>query len=167
LLSYRCTALSVIDKQNVVPRGAWEVTLSLKEVRRDQALNKSQFHERLREFCGGNSSDDATVCPNYAYGRRPWIYILDEHRVFVLNADTKRKAVREYLELVAQHSDDLRWELRPSQRGNMTAVAYGPHGLPVQSFYLYAAGVASPRGALRDRDLRAERPGAPAAADRR
>jgi hypothetical protein len=121
--------------------------LSLKEVRRDQALNKSQFHERLRDFCLRNS-DDATVCPNYAYGRRPWIYILDEHRVFVLNADTKRKAVGEYLKLVAQYSDDLRWELRPSQRGNMTAVAYGPHGLPVQSFYLYAAGVAgAPRRA--------------------
>ena len=116
--------------------------MPLKEVRRNQALNKSEFHERLRDFWLHNS-DDATVCPNAAYGRRPWIYILNEHRVFVLNADTKRKAVGEYLELVTQHSDDLRWELRPSQQGKMTAVAYGPHGLPVQSFYLYAADVAS------------------------
>ena len=116
--------------------------MSLKEVRRDQALNKSEFHKLLRDFCSHNS-DDATVCPNPAYGRRPWIHILDEHRVFVLNADTKRKAVGEYLELVTQLSDDLRWELRPSERGNMTAVAYGPHALPVQSFYLYAVDLAS------------------------
>jgi len=116
--------------------------LSLREVRRDQALNKSEFHKRLRDFCDHNS-DDATVCPNVDYGRRPWIYILDEHRVFVLNADTKRKAVGEYLDLVAQHPDDLRWELRPSQRGHMTAVAYGPDELPVQSFYLYATGKVS------------------------
>jgi hypothetical protein len=116
--------------------------LSLKEVRRAQALNKSTFHEQLRDFWRHNS-DDATVCPNYAYGRRPWVYILDEHRVFVLNADTKRKAVGEYLDLVTQHNDDLSWELRPSQRGKMTAVAYGPDGLFVQSFYLYAAGGAS------------------------
>jgi hypothetical protein len=111
--------------------------LPLKEVRRAQALNKSEFHKQLWNFWN-QDSDDATVCPNYAYGRRPWIHILDDHRVFVLNADTKRKAVGEYLDLVDQHSDDLRWELRPSQRGKMSAVAYGPDGLSVPSFYLYA-----------------------------
>jgi hypothetical protein len=108
----------------------------LTQVRRGQALNKSEFHRLLRDFSRHNS-DDATVGLKAAYGGRPWIYILDEGRVFVLNADTKGKAVGRYLELVKQHSDDLRWEITASQRGKQPAVAYGPKGSPAKSFYLY------------------------------
>jgi hypothetical protein len=110
--------------------------LPLTQVRRDQALNKSEFHSRLKVFWRRNS-DEAAVGPKAAYGGRPWVYVLDDRRIFVLNADTKRKAVGEYLELVERHSDDLRWEITASQRGRQTAVAYGPKGSPAKSFYLY------------------------------
>jgi hypothetical protein len=116
--------------------------LLLTRVRRDQALNKSEFHGRLRDFWL-HSSDDGTVGPRAAYGRIPWVYVRDGFRVFVLNADTKREAVGRYLELVKQHSDDLRWEITASQQDKMTAVLYGPERHRLKPFYLYAAGIAS------------------------
>src|SRR5713226_6470783 len=119
-----------------------EVTMSLTQVRRDQALTKSEFHGRLRDSWLQNP-DDTTVGPKADYGRKPWVYVRDGFRVFVLNADTKREAVGRYLDLVNQYGDDLRWEIRASQQGKMTAVAYGPERCRLRSFYLYAVGIAS------------------------
>jgi len=116
--------------------------LPLEQVRRDQALNKSGFHSRLADFWHHNA-DDATVGHEAAYGRTPWVYVRDGFRVFVLNADTTRKAVGRYLELVKQHGDDLQWGITASQQGKMTAVAYGPERYRLKPFYLYAAGIAS------------------------
>ena len=115
--------------------------MPLEQVRRDQAVNKSEFHGRIRDWL--KHSDDATVGPKAAYGRRPWVYVRDGFRVFELNADTTREAVGQYLELLRQHDDDLRWEITASQRDKMTAVAYGPERRRLKPFYLYAAGIAS------------------------
>jgi hypothetical protein len=106
-------------------------------------LNKSEFHSRLKDFWL-HSSDDETVGPKAAYGRRPWVYVRDGFRVFMLNADTKREAVGQYLQLLRQHDDDLRWEITASQQKKMTAVAYGPEQCRLKPFYLYAAGIAAP-----------------------
>jgi hypothetical protein len=72
-------------------------------------------------------------------GRTRWIFIRDETDLFVLHADTPREAVEWYLGQVAAHGDNLRWEIAPSQRGKMTAVAFGPDRLRNTAFYLYLA----------------------------
>lgn len=124
--------------------------MPLTQVRRDQALNKSDFHSLLSDWL--HNSNDETVGPKATYGRRPWIYVRDGFRVFMLNADTKREAVGQYLKLLRQHNDDLRWEITASQQNKMTAVAYGPERRRLKPFYLYTAGIARvPKGSRRPR----------------
>ena len=115
-----------------------ETTMPMDKVRRDQALSKSQFHQRLRSWL--DDSSDTVVGPESVDGRTGWVHIRDGSDVFVLHADTRRDAVRSYLQLVTQYGDDLQWDIAESQRGKMTAVVYGPERLRQKSFYLYALG---------------------------
>lgn len=112
--------------------------MHLARVPRKQALSKSEFHERLRDWRG----NDATVGPDGIQGRTAWICVHDDSRKFVLNADTKRTAVECYLDIVTRHGDDLRWKIVLSQRGKKTAVAYGPEECRAKGFFLYAVGTA-------------------------
>ena len=117
--------------------------MPLTQVRRDQALNKSEFHSRLRSWLEKNEDAKATIGPEATYGFTPWVYVRDGFRLFKLNADTEQQAVGQYLELLRQHDDDLRWEITASQQHKMTAVAYGPELRRLKPFHLYAAGIAS------------------------
>lgn len=115
--------------------------MPLERVRRGSALTRNEFHQRLRSWLG--DTEDPIVGLEEVPGVTPWVYIRDGSSLFELHADTKREAVRGYLELVALHGDDLRWEVTASERGNMTAVAYGPERVRNKSFYLYAAKAAA------------------------
>ncbi len=110
--------------------------MPMDQVRRDQALSKSQFHQRLRSWL--DDSDDDVVGPDGVDGRTGWVYVRDGSDIFVLHADTQRDAVRSYIQSVSQYGDDLQWNIAKSQRGKMTAVVYGPDKLRQKSFYLYA-----------------------------
>ena len=115
--------------------------MPMKQVPRNQALTKAEFHQRLREWF--HDTGERTVGSDEVDGRTRWIYVRDGADLFVLHADTSREAVEWYLQTVAANGDDLRWEVAPSQRGNMTAVAYGPERLRNTSFYLYVASSAA------------------------
>jgi hypothetical protein len=106
------------------------------KVSRREPLTKSEFHHRLREWL--DKTDENTVGPlGIDYPRTGWVHIRDGSNVLVLNADTPRDAVREYLQMVTRVGDDLLWNRAESQRGKMTAVEYGPDGLRCKSFNLY------------------------------
>jgi hypothetical protein len=110
--------------------------MSMDKVRRDQAVTKAQFHQRLRSWFEKNT-DDAVVGPENVDGRSRWIHIRDGSNMFVLHADTKRDAVDHYLRIVARYGDDLQWTIAPSQRGKPTAVVHGSEQCRLKSFYLY------------------------------
>ncbi len=110
--------------------------MPMEKVLRDQALTKVDFHQRLRAWLA--NAGEAMVGPEDVPGVTSWVHIKDGSRVFALHADAKRDAVVHYLQMVTLHGDDLAWEIVPSQRGNMTAVAFGPEKLRYKPFYLYA-----------------------------
>lgn len=112
--------------------------MALEQVRRERALDKSEFHDRLRSWLA--KADDVVIGPEGVDGRTGWVYVRDGSDLFVLHADTPRNAVQAYLQLVAQFGDGIEWEIAESQRGKMTAVVYGPQKMRLRSFYLYAAG---------------------------
>jgi hypothetical protein len=71
-------------------------------------------------------------------GREGWIHVRDGNRLFKLNADCTREAVKHYLDLVSLYGDDLEWNITTSNRGNPTALLFGPKSVRYESFPLYA-----------------------------
>jgi len=115
--------------------------LPVERVRRGEALSKGEFHRHLRTWL--DSTDDAIVGPDDVPGVTPWMYIRDGSSLFELHADTTCGAVRDYLGLVDVHGDIRQWAITASDRGNMTAVLYGPKQIRLKPFYLYATRTAA------------------------
>jgi len=110
--------------------------MPMTQVRRNEAISKDVFHKRLQDWL--HSSHDNRVGSESVQGNTPWVFVRDGSQYFHLNADTTRQAVERYLQFVAVHGDDLEWEIVPSQRGNMTALVYGPERIRYKPFYFYA-----------------------------
>jgi hypothetical protein len=106
------------------------------EVKRNEPLTKAEFHKRLREWM---VNDDKQIGDISAHDRKAWIHVQSDSQLFQLHADTKRDAVKQYLDLVDSLGDDLQWEVVPSQMKKMSAVAFGPDKIRITSFYLYIA----------------------------
>ncbi len=109
--------------------------MPMNQVSKDQPITKSEFHQRLRQWF--QSTDEQIIGSDEVDGRTRWIFIQEGASLFTLHADTSRQAVEWYLSTVTEHGDDLAWEVTQSQRGKMTAVAYGPTALRKTAFYLY------------------------------
>jgi hypothetical protein len=126
-----------IYRRRTLPRATLPA-VPLAEARRDQPLTKAQFHAALRDWL--DTTKDAVVGPEAVDGRTPWVHVRDADKLFALHADTSRDAVTRYIQLLDLRGGDLAWEIVASQRGNMTAVAYGPRKVRIKPFYLYALG---------------------------
>lgn len=134
--------------------------MAMHQIRTKDAVTKSRFHSMLRQWI--EDTNDETIGPEGIRGQTPWIHVRDGSTLFFLNADTRRKAVETYLQFVALHGDNIAWTIVPSQRGNMTAVAYGPEVIRHKPFYLYthatpanqSATDGRPCGAAADREGR-------------
>lgn len=109
--------------------------MSIAQVPRDQALTKTQFHAALREWL--DSTKDARIRVEAGHNRAPWVHVRDGERLFALNADTTRDAVRQYIQLLELYGGDLAWTVAESESGKMTAVAYGADEVRIKPFYLY------------------------------
>ena len=109
--------------------------MPLHQVRRDEALTRTEFHRRLHDWL--NNTDEERIGPENVDGRTSWVYVRGDTNVFGLHADTRRSAVDQYLQIVMLHGDEVLWEIAESRRGNMTTVVYGPERLRCTSFYLY------------------------------
>ncbi|MFG0247755.1 MAG: hypothetical protein ACF8OB_02620 [Phycisphaeraceae bacterium JB051] len=107
----------------------------MQQVKKDAALTKKQFHIHLQQWLKNN--DEVMVGPEEVIGCTNWIYIKDKQSIYALHADTKYPAVEQYLQLVALYGDDMEWHIVASQRGKMTAVAYGPEKRRIKPFYMY------------------------------
>lgn len=112
--------------------------MPMERVRRDKAISKAEFHERLRTWL--DQTNDNTIGPPDVVGVTPWVMIMDGPTRFRLHADTPRVAVSSYLQLVALGGDELTWSVVPNERGNENAVVYGPEMNRITSFYMYLDG---------------------------
>jgi hypothetical protein len=104
-------------------------------IKRGDAISKKRFHALLQRWI--ETTDEEVVGPEDIDERTSWVHVREGGVVFGLHADTSRKAVRSYLQLVRFQDDDLAWEIVASQKGKMTALVYGPDRVRIKPFYLY------------------------------
>jgi hypothetical protein len=135
-----CRGIVKYDVEIICHRGEGQFHMPMEKIARDEALSRSEFHQQLFRWL--ETTDDLCIGAESDYPRTGWVHVRHGLRIFVLNADTKRESVNEYLQLVDRYGNDLLWEIVESQRGKMTAVAYGPEHHRLKSFYLYVVGEA-------------------------
>jgi hypothetical protein len=110
--------------------------MPFERVGRNEALSKSEFHQRIRDWL--DKTDDEVIGPHdIKYPRTGWVHVRDGSDILVLNSDTPRDAVDRYFHMVTRFGNDLQWNRTESQQGKRTAVEYGPDKLRCKSFYLY------------------------------
>lgn len=114
-----------------------KTVLPMEKVPRSKAIGKKDFHQRLRDWY--DNTDDEVIGSGGRYKGKPWVYVREGSRIFNLNADTGRDAVLEYMKLLDHYGDSISWSPTASERGKMTAVAFGPERVRETSFYLYVS----------------------------
>jgi hypothetical protein len=94
-----------------------------------------------------NASDEATIGRVDNYGGKAWISIrLDKERTAVLNADTKRVAVEEYVKDARTRGADVPWAILPNRKGRWNKLAFRADGEPTPGWYCYLRPTAFGRG---------------------
>jgi hypothetical protein len=84
-------------------------------------------------------TSDAPRIGNAKRGQTPWIFItLDRQRRAVMNSDTKRAAVEEYVREAQAGGADLPWHVRPNRlNGHWNKLAFRADREPTPGWYFY------------------------------
>ncbi|HXG85140.1 MAG TPA: hypothetical protein VNI84_14060 [Pyrinomonadaceae bacterium] len=109
--------------------------MPIRRVESKSPINKQSFHNLLKDWFE-NSTEERIGDPNVR-GQLAWIWVSDEAKKYHLNADTKRVAVKEYLELVKQLGNDIEWQIVLNNRGKLNKVAFGSNKQSIKGFYFY------------------------------
>ena len=92
-------------------------------------------------------SDVPTIGPVDNYGGKPWISIrLGRDRIAVLNADTKRAAVGEYVRDAEMRGADGPWSILPNRNGRWNRLTFRADGEPTVGWYCYLRPTATGHG---------------------
>lgn len=89
----------------------------------------------LREWA--RDSDQGTIGDVGHFGGRPWVRVELGADLVVLNADTKRSAVLDYLAHAADVGHNPPWNVRANRNGRINNVAYRDDALPSPGWYAY------------------------------
>jgi hypothetical protein len=82
-------------------------------------------------------STQPTIGDIGSYGGKAWIWIQLGERRAHLNSDTRRSAVRAYLDYARVHGNGADWHVIANQRGKLNKVLYGPPGADPSGWYCY------------------------------
>jgi hypothetical protein len=84
-------------------------------------------------------TSDAPRIGNAKRGQTPWIFIpLDRQRKAVMNSDTTRAAIEEYVGEAQAGGADLPWSVRPNRlNGQWNKLAFRPDREPTPGWYCY------------------------------
>ncbi|MCI0689929.1 MAG: hypothetical protein L0Y54_22230 [Sporichthyaceae bacterium] len=85
------------------------------------------------------ASHAATIGDVQGYGGTPWVRIELGELTAVLNADTKRVAVIDYLDRVRLRGSDLPWRVKANRRGRVNKVTYAGDGQLTPGWFCYLA----------------------------
>ena len=97
--------------------------------------NKAQLVDVLGEWL---STGEKTIGDGRHYKGRPWLYVDVDGVEVVLNADTKRDAVRAYLRHVTTAGPNAKWQVIPTGRGGrITKVTFTAGGEATPGWYAY------------------------------
>jgi hypothetical protein len=81
---------------------------------------------------------DALNIGSTEYGQTPWIFItLNQRQTAVLNADTKRAAVEEYVKDAQARGADVSWWVIRNRRGSWNKLAFRADHMPTPGWYCY------------------------------
>ncbi len=123
---------------NRVLRPAEEHVLMTNIERKTAVESKAALAALLRRW--HNQTNEPTIGDVGSYGGTPWIYVELPSATVVLNADTKRAAVAEYLQACDSHGDDLPWQVTANRSGKVNKVLYGGRD-KAPGWYAYTLGV--------------------------
>jgi hypothetical protein len=100
-----------------------------------QAVDHREFDRLVREWI----AEDATGMsgPSGVPGVTHGVHVRRDDRIFVLHADARTEAAAAYLKLVERYGDEITWNVVPSDKGKLSAVAFGPECVRVESMYFY------------------------------
>jgi hypothetical protein len=108
-------------------------------------VNKRAFLKVLQDWL--NVSGAPTIGPVANYGGKPWIVMhVDGNRMAVLNADTKRAAVAEYVKETERRGADIPWSILPNRNGRWNKLTFKEDGEPTAGWYCYLKPGAAGRG---------------------
>jgi hypothetical protein len=84
-------------------------------------------------------SDRATLGDTGAYGGAPVVTVRMTVDEFILNRDTTRAAIRDFLATAAWAGGaaNLTWRVIPNARGRCNKVSYSPDSQPAHGWYAY------------------------------
>jgi hypothetical protein len=100
-----------------------------------RVTSKTALAALLREWL--RASREPTIGAARGFGRTPWIDIDLPRGHAVLNADTRRAAVDEYLDDVARRGAEVSWRVVANSRGRINKVMYTPAGHLLPGWYCY------------------------------
>lgn len=109
--------------------------MPIRKVENKYSIDKQTFHNLLRDWFE-NSTEEIIGDPNVR-GQLAWIWVSDGTQKYHLNADTKRLAVKEYLDLVEEYGNVIEWQIVPNNRGKLNKVAFGSDRQTIKGFYFY------------------------------
>lgn len=99
--------------------------------------SKDELARVLREWL---RTGEKTIGDGQQFKGRPWIHVDVGGVEVVLNADTKRDAVRAYLSHVTAAGPNTGWQVIPTGRGGrMTKVTFVPGGGATPGWYAYTS----------------------------
>jgi hypothetical protein len=110
--------------------------MPMDQVRLSEAISKAELHHRFRHWL--QNTDDHIIGPPAEDERTAWVHVRDGERRYKLHADANRRAIEEYMQLVATFGDNIEWHVVENQRGRLNAVAFGTQAVPLSNtLYLY------------------------------
>jgi len=105
-------------------------------VERTALSGKAELFRLLKNWL--ETSRKATIGVVGKFGGRPCIFIgLDEDLTAVLNVDTKRSAVGQFVEDVKARGPDVPWSVIPNRRGRLNKLTFLADGAEVPGWYCY------------------------------
>ena len=81
-----------------------------------------------------------TIGDSQTYGRAAWIHLVLTDGHVVLNADTRREAVRNYLDDVGRRGAEVPWRVVANARGSINKVLYDASRPRQPGWYCYLVG---------------------------
>lgn len=97
--------------------------------------------QALAELLDGwlHGSDAETIGDVGTFGGRKHVHIDLTDATAALNADTKRAAVRDYLDEVRRIGAEVPWKVVANQRGPVNKVVFRADGQPTPGWFCYLA----------------------------
>lgn len=145
--SHKTRALLAQWLRSVVPAATNVEVIDTEYLGKTTVTSKSQFVEVLRSWCASSTAE--TIGDVGSYGGRPLISLeLCGGRKVILNADTKRAAVEQFLAVVAERGAESAWTVLTNQKGVFNKVGFRSDGSTTPGWYCYLVPPAEKRGVV-------------------